>query len=70
MPQATFDEVLDAIERLPIDEQADLLKVVQRRLAEHARQRIVADIKQARSEFRNGEAQPTSVEDLMREIQS
>ena len=32
-PPATFDEVLDAIEHLPPEQQADLLHVIQRRLA-------------------------------------
>lgn len=34
MAQVTLDEVLEAIEHLPADQQADLLEVVRRRLAE------------------------------------
>jgi hypothetical protein len=37
MAQAAFDEVLEAIEHLPADEQAELLEVVRRRLAERGR---------------------------------
>jgi hypothetical protein len=43
MPSTTFDEVLDAIEHLPIEQQADLVDVVRRRLAERGRQQIIAD---------------------------
>jgi hypothetical protein len=70
MAQTTFDEVLEAIEHLPIDEQADLLEVVRRRLAERGRQRVVDEVRQARSEFGAGATKPTSVDDLMREIES
>ncbi len=70
MTHATFDEVLEAIEQLPADEQADLLEVVRRRLAERGRQRVIEEIGEARAQFSNGTAKPASVDDLMREIQS
>ena len=37
MSSTTFDEVPDAIEHLPIEQQADLVDVVRRRLAERGR---------------------------------
>jgi len=38
MHSTTFDEVLDAVEHLPVEQQADLVEVVRRRLAERGRQ--------------------------------
>jgi hypothetical protein len=70
MAQVTFDEVLEAIEHLPADEQAELLDVVRRRLAERGRQRVVADAKEARTQFANGSPKPASVDEIMREIES
>jgi len=70
MSQATFDEVLDAIERLPVEEQADLLDVVRRRLAERGHRRVVEDVTEGRSQFSVGQTKLTSVDDLMREIES
>jgi hypothetical protein len=67
---ATFDEVLDAIEHLPVEQQADLVEVVRLRLAERGRQRIVADVKEARAEHAAGKTRAVSVDDLMREIES
>jgi hypothetical protein len=67
---ATFDEVLDAIERLPAEQQADLVDVVRRRLAERGRQQIAADARDARAEHQAGKTHPASVDDLMREIES
>lgn len=71
MPNAvTFDEVLDAIEHLPVEQQADLVDVFRRRLAERGRQRIVADAREARAEHASGKTRATSVDELMREIES
>ncbi|HSV15871.1 MAG TPA: hypothetical protein VLI90_16530 [Tepidisphaeraceae bacterium] len=70
MAQVTFDEVLEAIEHLPVDEQADLLEVVRRRLAERGRRRVIDDIAEARDQFSSGAAKPASVEEIMREIDS
>ena len=70
MPQTTFDELLDAIEHLTADEQAELLEVVQRRLADHGRQRVVAEAADAEVEFKSGSIKPATVDDIMREIES
>ena len=71
MPEVvTFDEVLDAIEHLPVEQQANLVEVVRRRLAERGRQRIVADAREARAEHAAGNTRAMSVDDLMREIES
>jgi len=66
----TFDEVLDAVENLPDEQQQDLVDVVQRRLAERGRKRIAADVADALAEFAVGKAKPSDVDSLMREIES
>jgi len=70
MAQVTFDEVLEAIEHLLIDEQADLLEVVRRRLAARGHRRVIDDICEARTQFSNGAAKPASVDEIMRDIES
>lgn len=70
MAPVTFDEVLEAIEHLPLDQQADLLDVVRRRLAERGRQRVVQDVKEGLAEFDRGEAKLASVDDIMGKIKS
>ncbi len=70
MPAATFDEALAAVERLAPDDQETLIEIVRRRLAEQGRLRVVASVRQAREEFKNGECQATTPDELMREILS
>ena len=71
MPDATtFDEVLEAIEHLPEQQQADLIELVRRHLAERGRQRIIADAREARTQHAAGQTRAMSIEDLMRELES
>lgn len=70
MHDATFDQVLDAIEHLPADEQAELLEVVRRRLAERGRRRVIDDVREGAAQFKDGAAKPATVDEIMREIES
>ena len=63
-----FGEVLEAADRLSHGEQEELVAILQRRLAQAARQRLAADIQEARQEFAEGRCPPVTPEDLMREI--
>ena len=60
-----FDELLEAVEHLSAEEQADLVDLIQRRLAEQGRRRVVAEMREARSQFQQGAAKPASVDDLI-----
>lgn len=60
-----FGEVLEAVETLSADEQETLIEIVERRLAERSRQRIIADVLEARAQFARGECKPVSVDSLI-----
>ena len=63
-----FGEVLEAADHLSPDEQAELIDILRRRLAQAARQRLVAEIKESRQEFAAGRCLPATPSELMREI--
>jgi hypothetical protein len=63
-----FGEVLEAVDRLSPDEQEELIAILHRRLAQAARQRLAADIQEARQEFAAGRCSPVTPADLLREI--
>ena len=65
---STFDEVLDAIERLPTEQQEDLIDVVRKRLAARGRARILADVRGAEADHAAGRSRVATVEKIMREI--
>ncbi len=65
-----FDELIEAVEGLPDEAQAELVEVIRRRLAERGRQRVVEEVRRARAEFTQGKCSETTPDDLMREIES
>lgn len=67
---STFADVLEAVERLSVDEQEALVEIVRRRAAEQGRKRVAAEAAEARREFEAGRSRPTTPDDLMDEILS
>jgi len=65
-----FGEVLEAVDRLSLDEQEALLDIVRRRTAEQRRKRLAQDIREAQEEFAQGRCAATTADELMKEILS
>lgn len=63
-----FGEVLEAADHLSHEEQAELVGILHRRLVQASRQRLVAEVQEARQEFTEGRCLPTPPGELMREI--
>ena len=64
----SFGDVLEAADHLSADEQQELIAILGRRLAQAGRQRLAADIQEAREEFAQGLCAPTTPDQLMHEI--
>jgi len=67
-PVLPFGEVLEAADHLSQEEQEELIAILHRRLAQAARQRLAAEIQEARQEFADGRCSPVTPGELMREI--
>lgn len=67
-PQRAFADVVEAADQLTTEEKETLIQVLQRRLAEARREEITREIAAAREEFQAGQCQPTTPEDLLKEI--
>lgn len=65
---AKFADLVEMIDRLPLEQRENLVELVRRRNAEDARRRISASIRSARREHKRGAAKPSNPDDLMREI--
>jgi hypothetical protein len=63
-----FADVLEAADHLSPDEQQELIAILNRRLAQAARQQLAAEIEEARREHAQGRCSPATPDDLMREI--
>jgi hypothetical protein len=67
-PNSSFGEVLDAADHLSPEEQLELIAILHRRLAEAARQKLIAEVHESRQQFAEGRCTPATPDDLMREI--
>jgi len=65
-----FQKALDAVERLPLQQQKDLADVIQKRLAEQRREEIADSIREAKTEYRAGKVKKGGVKDLMKDLRT
>lgn len=65
-----FQQVIDAVESLSSDEQSALLTLLQKRLTQQKRVKIVQEITEVRQEYAQGNVKFGSVADFMAELDS
>jgi len=65
-----FAQVLDAVDELSTEEQAELVEIVRRRLVEQRRDELASEIREARSDYRAGRYAPMTPDEILRDISS
>ena len=60
-----FQAVIDNVETLPPEDQEALVDLIRKRLIEHRRAEIAANIALTRQEYRNGQVRRGTAEDLL-----
>ncbi len=70
MTQATFADVIEAAEQLPLEEQENLIHILKNRLRDRKRAELVKDVAEAQQEFAQGKCKPMTPEQIMGEILS
>ena len=63
-----FAQVLDSAADLAVEEQESLVEVHQHRLAEHRRAELVAAVKSARREFKEGRCRPATPAQIVKRL--
>lgn len=63
-----FNQVLESIEKLSIDEQEALIQVVQRRIVEQRRDEIAENINRSRVEYTENQVFRGTVAEIMDEL--
>jgi len=59
-----FAELVDAADKLSLDEQAALVEILQRRMVEHRRAELVKEIREAEQEYQAGGCRPVTPDEL------
>lgn len=63
-----FQDILEAADRLSLEDKEALIDVLQRRLVDQRREEIAREIDAARREFQSGQCQSMTPDELMKEI--
>jgi hypothetical protein len=63
-----FGDVLEAADRLSLEDQQELMLILRQRLIQASRQRLATEVREANQEFAAGRCRPSTPEELMREI--
>ena len=64
----TFQEILDSIEELTIEDQDQLFEFIRKRRIENRRAEILANAQEVTQAFKNGTAKRGSVDDLIADL--
>lgn len=70
MTITTFAEILEAANKLPLEDKENLIDILQNRLQQGGRAVKIRDVQEAQKEFAEGKYQPVTPEQLMEEILS
>jgi len=63
-----FNEILESVDSMTMDKQEELLAILKRRLTQYRRQRLLADVEEARREIAAGCCQVMTPEVILRAI--
>jgi hypothetical protein len=64
----SFQDLIDAVESLPLDDQSMLVELINKRIMEKRRAELVGEVREAREALRIGEVKRGTVEDLMKDM--
>lgn len=67
---AHFDEILDDVEKLSLEEQETLIDILNRRVIDRRRLELAKEIQEAQKEFQEGSVKPVTPDELMKEVLS
>ncbi len=63
-----FQDVLDVMDGLPVQQQEDVLRIMQKRVVEKKRRELAIAVKKARVDYGRGEVRKGTVADLMKDL--
>jgi hypothetical protein len=64
----TFAEVVERADSLSMDEREELIRILQGRLREARRQKLLQDVEESRKAIKSGATQRASVDEIMRSV--
>ncbi|MDD4163421.1 MAG: hypothetical protein PHW87_13180 [Methanothrix sp.] len=66
--KSSFQELIESVESLPLDDQQMLLNIINMRIIERRRDELVTDMEESLDAYRKGEVRIGTVDDLLRDL--
>jgi len=65
----SFQALIEAIETLPLEDQALLIEIVRKRLSQQRRAELAAEVAEVRDAYQRGDVRCGAAADLMRDLE-
>lgn len=65
----SFQQILDCVEQLDLEQRESLIDIVKRRLIDLRRDELAVSIKESQADYKKGNVKSGSVEDLMKDLE-
>jgi hypothetical protein len=65
---SSLQTAIEMVEQLSPEDQAELLKIIYRRLVEQRRERLVEEVAETRQAYKTGQVRRGTVDELMAEL--
>ena len=69
MAKSNFQQLIESVEALPIDDQEILVEIINKRIIEQRREELVADMEESLEDYRRGDVRIGTVDDLLRDLE-
>lgn len=66
----SFDNMLDTVSKLPVEEQLMLAEIIKKRIIEQRRKELAASVKESIEEYKSGKAKTGSLDDLIKDLEN
>ncbi len=69
MARPSFQELIESVEALPIEDREMLVEIINKRIIEQRREELLADMEESLEACRRGEVRTGTVDDLMKDLE-
>ena len=66
----SFDNMLDTVSKLPVEEQLMLAEIIKKRIIEQRRKELANSVKESLEEYNGGKAKTGSLDDLIKDLEN
>jgi hypothetical protein len=68
MARPGFQELIESVEALPIEDREMLVEIINKRIIEQRREQLVADMEEALEAYKRGDVHIGTVNDLLKDL--